>query len=261
MIDRETVKRIEAALLNASIESASFEARQMAKEIELGNLTEVEMLKRRLSGEPLQYILGEWEFFGLPFLVGPGVLIPRADTEIAVEQALGLLKNKPNARVLDICAGSGCIGIAIAKNTDAIVSFLEKSEDAIEYLKKNLELNGVNAKIYNADALKEPPLDDRFDLIISNPPYIKTADLSSLQKEVQFEPSMALDGGEDGLVFYREIAKNYKPLIASGGSLVFEIGFDEADDVSEILEKEGYKDIKTVRDYGKNQRVVIGTVE
>ena len=104
-------------------------------------------------------------------------------------------------------------------------------------------------------------MDDRFDLIISNPPYIKTADLSSLQKEVQFEPSMALDGGEDGLIFYRKIAKNYKPLIASGGSLVFEIGFDEADDVSEILEKEGYKDIKTVRDYGKNQRVVIGTVE
>ena len=261
MIDRELIKELEAALQSAEIESATFEARQMAEAISKGGISKEQMLRRRLLGEPLQYILGEWEFYGIPMLVGPGVLIPRADTEIVVEKAIELLKDKKGPKVLDVCAGSGCIGIAIAKTSDAKVSFLEKSDEAIQYLEKNLELNEVCGKVYKADALKQPPMTESFDLIISNPPYIKTADLGSLQKEVQFEPEMALDGGEDGLIFYREIAKNYKPLINRGGNLVFEIGFDEADEVSKILENEGYKDIKAIRDYGGNMRVVIGTAK
>lgn len=261
MIDRELIKELEAALESAEIESAAFEARQMAEAISKGGISKEQMLRRRLLGEPLQYILGEWEFYGIPMLVGPGVLIPRADTEIAVEKAIELLKGKNAPRVLDICAGSGCIGITIAKTSNAKVSFLEKSDEAIQYLEKNLELNEVCGKVYKADALEQPPMAENFDLIISNPPYIKTADLGSLQKEVQFEPKMALDGGEDGLIFYREIAKNYKPLINYGGSLVFEIGFDEADEVSKILENEGFKDVKAIRDYGGNMRVVIGTVK
>lgn len=260
MIDRELVKRLAAALNDASIESAEFQARQMAMAIESGKISEQEILSRRLAGEPLQYILGEWEFFGLPMIVGPGVLIPRADTEIAVEKALEIIKEKPNAKVLDVCAGSGCIGIAIAKNSNAKVSFIEKSNEAIGYLKKNLKLNSLPAEVYNTDALKTPEIQEKFDLIISNPPYIKTDVLASLQKEVQFEPQMALDGGEDGLIFYKAIAKNFKPLINDGGSLVFEIGFDEAQEVEEIMSALKYQNIKTFRDYGGNERVVIGTV-
>lgn len=256
--------RIADRLATAGIGSAEFEAGQIVSAVlPLGDGADAaaeEMLQKRLSGQPLQYILGEWEFFGLPFKVGPGVLIPRPDTELAVETALKLLKETKDPKVLDVCAGSGCIGIALAVHGGAEVTFLEKSREAIGFLQKNLELNSVKGEITRLDVLQSPDFgtEDTVDLIVSNPPYIKSEVIPSLSPEVRCEPKMALDGGEDGLIFYREIAKKAKTALKVKGHLVFEIGFDQADEVTAILKAEGFENIETIKDYGGNNRVVCG---
>ncbi len=218
-----------------------------------------EKLLRRLNGEPLQYILGEWEFFGLPFSVGEGVLIPRPETEQLVELVLEHLKNRKNPQVLDLCAGSGCIGIAIAaQRTDAAVTLLEKSEQAFAYLQKNIEKNKVN----NITAIQGDlftatnRFSNRFDAIVSNPPYIRTDELAMLQREVQREPNMALDGGEDGLMFYRAIAGQYTPLLKEDGFLAVEIGEDQGKAVSEIL-GQVFFDVTVLPDYSGQDRMVL----
>lgn len=264
-MQRELLKKTVQCLLKSGIESAEFEARQLiSSATESAEDTETalsKMIQKRLEGQPLQYILGEWEFFGLPFKVGPGVLIPRPDTEIVVETALKLLKESEAPKVLDVCAGSGCIGIALAVHSGAEVKFLEKSLNAIRFLEENVALNKVNAEIVECDVLKSPDFgtEGGLDLIISNPPYIKTKVIPTLQKEVQHEPKMALDGGDDGLIFYREITQKAASELKNGGSLVFEIGFDQAESVTDILKQNGFGNIKTVKDYGKNDRVVYGT--
>lgn len=257
--------RIAEALRQKEIESAEFEARQIVSAVaKLGDKRETaakDLLKKRLSGEPLQYILGEWEFFGLPFKVGPGVLIPRPDTEIVVETALKLLRGQKNPKALDVCAGSGCIGVALAVHCGAEVTFIEKSPDAIRFLKENVALNEVNAKIVECDVLQSPDFGTKepIDLIVSNPPYIRSDVIESLSVEVKREPKMALDGGDDGLKFYREITKKAAVALKENGQLVFEIGFDQAKEVTEILRLNGFKDINTIKDYGGNDRVVYGT--
>ena len=244
-------------LQKAGIESADFEAEQLARYTDPEKREET--LRRRLNGEPLQYILGEWEFFGITLSVGDGVLIPRADTETVVERAIKLLKGTEKPLVYDLCAGSGCIGIAVAKFTGASLKFFEKSPKALKYLKANVESTGTNGEITVCDVLEEPDEGlPEADLIISNPPYIKSDVIPSLQREVQFEPKMALDGGEDGLIFYRTIAKKWKKKIKKGGYLVFEIGFDQAKEVTEILQNEGYSEVKAERDLTGNHRVVYG---
>lgn len=257
MIDRELTKRIAETLFHNGFESYKFEASEIVKSAK-SEQEAMAFLERRLSREPLQYILGEWEFYGLPFVVGSGVLIPRADTEAVVEQAIKLLGNRKGAKVLDVCSGTGCIGITMAVKCDAEVTLLEKSVDALRFLKENLKLNGVSAAVLEQDVLVHGLSVTEQDMIISNPPYIKTDVLPTLDAEVQKEPKMALDGGEDGLIFYRRITRLAAIALKVGGHLVFEIGFDQRDEVMSILEQNGFKNITCVKDYGGNDRVVFG---
>ena len=192
------------------------------------------LVERRSNGEPLQYILGKWEFMGLPFYVGEGVLIPRPETEMLVEYALDFLKDKKNPVVIDLCSGSGCIAISVAKHLpNAKVYAVEKSDLAFPYLKKNIWLNCVfNVSAVHGDIFDSTLLSDiKPDLILSNPPYIRSPEIASLQSEVRNEPSMALDGGEDGLVFYREIANGWLDRLGTGGAIAVECAEDQTEDI------------------------------
>ena len=192
------------------------------------------LVERRSNGEPLQYILGKWEFMGLPFYVGEGVLIPRPETEMLVEFALDFLKDKKNPVVIDLCSGSGCIAISVAKHLpNAKVYAVEKSDLAFPYLKKNIWLNCVfNVSAVHGDIFDSTLLSDiKPDLILSNPPYIRSLEIASLQSEVRNEPSMALDGGEDGLVFYREIANGWLDRLGTGGAIAVECAEDQTEDI------------------------------
>ena len=266
MTVEELILKTSAELLACGIESARFEAKQLVSAVTNGKFSfeavtteEIrhldQMLDRRKAHEPLQYILGEWEFYGFPFKVGSGVLIPRQDTETLIEAALPLIKK--GDKVFDLCAGSGCIGITLAKLKGADVTLFEKSREALEYIKQNITLNAVNVSVSEYDVLGKP-FDGKADVIVSNPPYIKTAVVNELSAEVKHEPKMALDGGSDGLIFYRHIASVWKESLNGGGWLIFEIGFDQGDEVSEILENAGYKEVRCIKDLGQNDRVVIG---
>ena len=192
------------------------------------------LVERRSNGEPLQYILGKWEFMGLPFYVGEGVLIPRPETEMLVEYALDFLKDKKNPVVIDLCSGSGCIAISVAKHLpNAKVYAVEKSDLAFPYLKKNIWLNCVfNVSAVHGDIFDSTLLSDiKPDLILSNPPYIRSPEIALLQSEVRNEPSMALDGGEDGLVFYREIANGWLDRLGTGGAIAVECAEDQTEDI------------------------------
>ncbi len=221
------------------------------------------LLGRRLSGEPLQYILGEWEFYGYIFKVGKGVLIPRDDTEVLLRLSLDFLKDKQNARVLDLCSGSGALAVAIAKETDAEVYALEKSAEALPYLCENININKANIEVVAGDVFycADEFMDKSFDLIISNPPYIITDEIDTLQKEISFEPKTALDGGADGLKFYRGIIKDYTSKLKSGGMIAFEIGEGQFEAVKTLMENAGVKNIDYKLDLGGIQRVVYGTVD
>lgn len=244
---------IEQILANAGIENSRFEAKELYNAFSGDELKKA--VERRISGEPLQYILGEWEFYSLPFIVGKGVLIPRPETELLVDLALKYIKE--NSRVIDLCSGSGAIAVAVAKNSNAKVYALEKYSQAVEYLQKNIALNKANVMVIQQD-LFEFTSQEKFDIIISNPPYIKSEVLPSLQKEVQHEPMSALDGGKDGLIFYRHIA-SMKSLLNRGGKIIVEIGYDQADDVTEIFKQNGLI-TETVIDLSGVQRVIIGTL-
>lgn len=235
----------------------------MKSTVPLDNITSFyNLLNRRLNGEPLQYLLGEWEFFGLPFLVGPGVLIPRPETEELVEVVLTLLSGISNPKVLDLCSGTGCIPIAVTHLLPAAVAYgIELSIDAYHYFERNVALNNAHSvKAIQGDALtvKATDFSCKFDVITSNPPYISSGELANLQKEVQYEPAMALDGGYDGLSFYRSIAKNCKELLNKNGWLVFEIGNEQGNAVHDILQKNNYEEISIKKDLFGNERIAIG---
>ena len=213
---------------------------------------------KRVDGYPLQYIVGKWEFYGREFVVGEGVLIPRADTETLIDTAKKLVEKK--STVIDLCSGSGCIGVTLEKELDADVFALEKSEQAFEFLKKNIALNDSKVTPVLCDVLDETSLKDipQAELVVSNPPYIKTDEMKTLSKEVCFEPEMALDGDKDGLKFYREITHLWKDKIKNGGYLVYEIGYTQAKDVCQILIENGFEDVNVVCDICENPRVVYG---
>ncbi len=222
-------------------------------------------VERRAAREPLQYILGRWPFFGLEFEVGPGVLIPRPDTEVLVETALEFLKDREAPRLLDLCAGSGCIGIALAKTLpESRICSVEFSKQALFWLRRNAALHGMEGRmrILKADMLAEgtPGLLARaaFDALLCNPPYIPSGEIAALEPEVaRFEPRAALDGGGDGLVFYRAAAR-FLPLLRAGGLAAFEVGAGQAEDAAELLRGFGLRDVFTRRDYGGIERVAGG---
>ncbi|MBR3969440.1 MAG: peptide chain release factor N(5)-glutamine methyltransferase [Clostridia bacterium] len=231
---------------------------QQLTEFQQNNLTAI--IKQRLIRYPLQYIIGRWNFFGREFFVGPGVLIPRSDTETLIDVCLESLTQKQTPRVLDLCTGTGCIGITIkGERPDSQVSLVEKYDEALSFTNKNAEHNKIDVKIIKADVLKTEGAEGQYDLIVSNPPYINDSDMKTLQPEVKFEPSTALEGGEDGLLFYRHIAKEYKKYLAPGGIMAFEVGINQAEAVSQIMKENGFENVGVRKDYGEIDRVVFGT--
>ena len=218
--------------------------------------------KLRAAGYPLQYILGEWEFFGRKFYVGEGVLVPRQDTEILVEVCLEYLKTHECESVADLCSGSGCIAVTLAKEADIKqVVAIEKSQKATEYLNRNIKHNRANVSVVCDDVLSPTKLLHELDLLVSNPPYLTQMDMELLQKEVRFEPKIALYGGEDGSAFYYGIVQNYKECINKGGMIAFEIGQGQHNIVKNILSENGFKDICLYKDLCGIIRVVTGIKE
>lgn len=221
------------------------------------------MVERYLGGEPLAYILGQWNFYGLDLTVSQDVLIPRDDTEAVTNLAISKARVLPqNPRILDLCSGSGCIGLAIAaKVKDARVTLGELSPEAIRIAKKNIQDNHLSGRVscIELDALQEPPkFLGKYDLIVSNPPYITAQQMEELEPSVKdFEPRMALYGGEDGLDFYRAIVKNYGKLLKPGKYICFEFGMGQEDAVCQILMEHGYELQKLVRDTGGRARAVL----
>lgn len=266
----------------AGVEAAQLEARELVcfaagknreqffRDMSLYASDEVEakvedLMNRRLAGEPVAYLIGEWEFYGLPLDISREVLIPRADTEVLAEQAiLAARAAGEGARVLDLCAGSGCVGLAVAANAPNCRAVLaDVSEEALKICRQNIRRNDLNARVtcVQADARQAPPamLWD-FDVIACNPPYIPTGDIDGLDPSVRdYEPRLALDGGDDGLDFYRDIAEKWRTALRLGGVLLFEVGIGQASGVEQILSRCGYEDIETFQDTGGIWRVVKGT--
>lgn len=223
-----------------------------------------ELTRRRLAGEPVAYIIGEWEFYGLPLDISRDVIIPRSDTETLAERAILLAKAAgEGGRVLDLCAGSGCVGLAVAANApNCRVVLADLSEGALRVCKQNVRRNNLNARVtcVQADALAAPAasLWD-FDVIACNPPYIPHKELPDLDISVRdYEPWGALDGGLDGLDFYRAISANWGTALRLGGSLVFEVGIGQASAVEQIMAQNGFENIVTHQDAGGIWRVVEG---
>lgn len=275
MMLHEVYGSVRRTLESAGIENAAFEAEQLLQSVGIGKLTlltepheEVSdeiareinsMAERRIRGEPLQYILGEWEFYGLPFKVGKGVLIPRQDTETLVDVAARFLEERgENERqTLDLCAGSGCIGISLAKTAGADAVCVEKFAEAFAYLEKNITLNGVRVKAVLGDVLDENAVGCEFDLIVSNPPYLTEDDMRVLQKEVCSEPQTALFGGKDGLDYYKKILGVYPKKLKRSGMLAVEIGIHQERFVCDIFRENGLKP-QTENDLCGVCRVVYG---
>ena len=221
------------------------------------------MTTRVMLGEPLAYVLGEWEFYGMKLAVNSNVLIPRDDTcavtELAIRRALFL---NSNPRVLDLCTGSGCIGLAIANRVkDAKVTLGDISREAMQVAKKNIASQKLSGRVtcVQVNALEQPPAFlGKFDLIVSNPPYITTQEMTELPDSVgRFEPHLALHGGQDGLDFYRAIAKNYKAALKLGGYLCFEFGMGQGDAVCDLLEDNGFTILERSRDFNDRDRAVL----
>lgn len=216
-------------------------------------------IDERASGIPVQYVVGSWDFYGESFAVGQGVLIPRPETELLVDFALDYLCDKKEPVVFDLCAGSGCIGLSVAKNRpDSKVYLVEKSDAAFSYLKNNLQKFGCgNAELilgdvfdgFEAFSLPEP------DLILSNPPYIESEDIAALQSEVHYEPVMALDGGKDGLIFYRAIAEKWLPFC--NGAAAVECGEEQAYSIKSMFSS-AFAETFSIKDFNGIERVVIG---
>lgn len=213
-------------------------------------------LKKRSEHIPLQYIVGETEFMGLPFKVNSSVLIPRQDTETLVEEALKVAE--PGMKVLDMCTGSGCIIISILHHGKELEGYASDiSRHAINVAKENAKLNQVAVSFETGDLFDH--IKGKYDIIVSNPPYIRTEEIAKLMPEVQnFEPYDALDGKEDGLFFYRKIVEQVGDYLNPGGHLLFEIGHDQGQDVSELMVQAGFKDVRVIKDLAGNDRVVTG---
>ena len=215
-----------------------------------------EKIERAANGEPIQYITNSQEFFGMNFYVDENVLIPQPDTEILVEEIIKIIrKENKKLKVLDLCTGSGVVAISIAKEENIEVTASDISKKALEVAKKNATMNNVNIDLVESDLYKN--IKDEFDIIVSNPPYIATDVIDTLSSEVKCEPKIALDGGKDGLDFYRKIAEESKNHLKTEGYLAFEIGYDQKESVMKILEENDYINIYCIKDLSQNDRVII----
>lgn len=223
------------------------------------------LVKRHLAGEPVAYLIGEWEFYGLPLDISDDVLIPRTDTEVLAEQAIQYVKTQGECRVLDLCAGSGCLGLAVAANAPGCRVVLgEWSDEALKICRQNVRRCGLTGRVVpmQTDARDKPPRSlGEFRCIVSNPPYIPTGDIAGLDVSVrEYEPHLALDGGTDGLDFYRSITERWKEALTPGGRLYFEVGLGQADSVLRLMRAQGFGDIQVVQDTAGIPRVVFGTL-
>ena len=220
-------------------------------------------IKELIKGKPLQYITNKQEFMGLDFYVDENVLIPQPDTEILVEKAIEIAETTQKNKILDMCTGSGCIAISLAKKiNNAQIIAVDISNNALNVANKNAINNNVENKIkfINSDMFNN--IEEMFDIIVSNPPYIETETINKLEVEVQNEPHLALDGGIDGLKFYKTIANNAFKYLNENGYLLLEIGYNQQNSVTQLLQDIGkYKNIETVKDLGGNYRVVIARKE
>jgi len=226
-----------------------------------------EMVRRRLGGEPVAYIVGEWEFYGLPFMVNESVMIPRVDTELLAEVGINLMKKRGwQTRLLDLCAGCGCVGLAIgAQLANCRIVLADISDQALSVCRVNMLRNNLSRQVtaIEVNVIEAPPsLLGAFDAIVCNPPYIPTRDLESLDKSVRdYEPMLALDGGPDGLYVIRAIATNWPALLKPAGYMALECGAGQAEAVREILGDSGFHDIKTYNDTLGIERVIVGTLK
>lgn len=265
---RQAVFELCTMLKLGGVEDTAFEAKEIFREVtgrlpiitdeitqeQLGDM--LMLAKKRAEGVPLQYLFGKWEFYGLPFFVGEGVLIPRPETELLAELAINELKN--GGKMLDLCSGTGCIAISAAKNTSAEVWAVELHEKAFSFLEKNIKLNNANVKAVKGDALDgEVVSEANFDIITANPPYLTKTEMDELQREVRHEPETALFGGEDGLDFYRALAPIWSKRLSKGGILAFEVGDKQAEAVEKILLETGLE-TKIASDLQGIGRVVFG---
>lgn len=271
---RNTLKRaeIEAYALEARVLVASAAGKtvqQLLRDLNLYTTDKVEALvqeytDRRLKGEPVAYITGDWEFYGLPMKVTKDVLIPRTDTELLVDLAKEALTGwKMDARVLDLCCGSGCITCAVGHELPATkLVAVDLSASALEVCRQNVNLNRLTTRVIcmQADALASPPLGiGSFDLIVSNPPYIASDEIPTLDRSVRdYEPMWALDGGKDGLRFYKGIIKHWKTLLRPQGLLIFEVGEGQADTVADMMMAAGFAACTVHRDTRGVLRAVVG---
>ena len=224
-----------------------------------------ELMRRHLAGEPLAYLIGEWAFCGMDLDINESVLIPRADTEVLAEQAIDFVKTLAEPRILDLYAGSGCVGLAVAKFCPGSHVVLgELMENALRVCRQNIRRSGLTAQVlpWQVDALAgPPPRFGEFDCIVSNPPYIPDGDIAGLDVSVrEYEPLTALRGGEDGLDFYRAISEKWRAVLHPGSRLYFEVGIGQADTVLRIMRGQGFGDIEIVPDTAGIPRVVYGTL-
>lgn len=279
MTFRELYKNSVIKLNNGIIDDADFEARILLQHCFKMSYTDYiiradenadennillfnNSIEKRLQNFPLQYIIGEWDFYGRTFKVGEGVLIPRPETELLVDEVVKFCKasHKSSVKIFDLCSGSGCIGLTIAKEIhDSEVWCIEKSDKAFKYLSENAELlSAQNVMCIQGDILEgfESFNLPKPDIIISNPPYIRSCEIPELQTEVQFEPRMALDGGMDGYVFYRVLSEKWLPFIEKDGGLFVECGEGQAEYIKELLNRNETVQTEIIQDFQKINRIV-----
>ena len=275
MQPREALREVEARLTAAGCPDADFDAGELfrlvtGQDARLADrpLTAEQAAKlealtaRRATREPLQYLCGSWPFLDFELAVGPGVLCPRADTEVVAGAAAQMLAGVQAPKVLDLCAGTGCLGLGVKRFCpEADVTCVEKSPEAFRYLKKNAvsALKQGTARAVEGDLFNywQGLPEGELDLIVSNPPYLTAAEMQQLQPEVAREPAMALEAGEDGLVFYRALAEHYQNALRPGGALALEIGWQQREAVTALLAANGWVDIACRKDYGGNDRCIL----
>ena len=259
-IDPDLHRKLTAILKAGGIPDAELEAQWILEDIPDAD-DALDIARKRAEHQPLQYLLGAWEFYGLPIRVGKGVLIPRADTETLVDAALERLRHISAPKIADLCTGSGCIALALkSQRPDADICGVEKSDAAMAYARKNAESLRMNVSVFAGDVL-DAQTAERFaglDAIVCNPPYLTADDMQQLQEEVRYEPTAALDGGQDGLLFYREITRLWQHALKNGAWLCYEVGIGQADDVAGILAGYAFGDIRKLRDLNGVERVVCG---